>query len=593
MQRLGLKSVEVERLTTRIHELEGRLEFSVVELETGKQLVKALENPGIKAGMHAASSVIAQGLKMDLAAFIFKGPTENCLYATSVAPDLREFPREDFERLAKAASSGEIPRGRLALFSSCFAYGHPLLFAIPPGEDTEIVLIGVRNGRSFNPDERSLFRDIATSVGPALRARLQRDRDEYLRRHMDESQRKGERRLRAFFMESQDMIYSANSDDVIATINDSGLAMLGHTDRFDIIGRRFSEFALNPEDRENFWKRLRERRSVKDFEIVLKRADGSVRFCLETAHLITDPGDGTIELQGIIKDITERITSERELLQKNLELGRANRELQEAQDLMVQQEKMASIGQLAAGIAHEINNPLGFLKSNHGTLLKFFSSIRDADEEISALHPEGLEEIRKRHDIPYVLSELDAIMKESEEGYRRIMEIVKALKNFSREEQEKVSEYDINAGVSSTLIVASNEIKYVATVEKRLNPVPPFKARGNELNQVILNLVVNAAQAIGSNKSGDKGTIRVSTGVRDSRVFLWVEDNGPGVPPEIRNRIFDPFFTTKAPGKGTGLGLSISYDIVVRKHGGEMRLEDSDLGGARFVIELPLSPPNE
>jgi PAS domain S-box-containing protein len=180
-------------------------------------------------------------------------------------------------------------------------------------------------------------------------ARLEKDRNEYLRRRMDEDQKRSERRLRTLFLESRDMIYSSNSEDVVAMINNSGLAILGYQDRFDVVGRKFSAFALNPEDRQHFFSRVLKEGSVKDFEIALKRPDGATRFCLETAHLLRNPEDGTLEIQGIVKDITERITAERELWAKNLELAKVNQELRDAQNMVIQQEKMASIGHWPRG----------------------------------------------------------------------------------------------------------------------------------------------------------------------------------------------------------------------------------------------------
>nr|MDA8409029.1 ATP-binding protein [Treponema sp.] len=168
-------------------------------------------------------------------------------------------------------------------------------------------------------------------------------------------------------------------------------------------------------------------------------------------------------------------------------------------------------------------------------------------------------------------------------------EIVRNLRNFAREDSEAdFSDYDIEEGLRSTLIVARNEVKYVAAVEFSPGGVPHIPAVGGEINQVLLNLVLNAAQAIGEQKRDGLGRILIATSVEDDRVVLNVDDDGPGIPEALRLRVFDPFFTTKDPGKGTGLGLSISYDIIVTKHGGRLIVGDSPLGGASFRIELPL-----
>jgi len=256
----------------------------------------------------------------------------------------------------------------------------------------------------------------------------------------------------------------------------------------------------------------------------------------------------------------------------------------------VQHEKMASIGQLSAGVAHEINNPLGFLKSNHEMLERYIVTLRSAYSEIEALSPAEVSAIAERYDLEYIDSEIDSIFSESDEGFARIMHIVESLKNFSRTDQgSRFEQYDVNAGIESTLVVARNEIKYVADVELRLTPLPKIDARGNEINQVLLNILVNAAQAIAGQQRSSKGAIVISTAARDGRALITIRDDGPGIPQAILGKIFDPFFTTKEPGKGTGLGLSISYDIVTTKHGGSLSVDPAPGGGTVFSIELPVS----
>ena len=260
--------------------------------------------------------------------------------------------------------------------------------------------------------------------------------------------------------------------------------------------------------------------------------------------------------------------------------------------LMVQQEKLASIGQLAAGIAHEINNPVGFLKSNHLMLEKYTSKIRSGWEAAREVAGPAIEEIEARMDLPFVFSEFDTLFTESAEGFSRIMRIVGNLKSFSRIDQsQELEAYDVNSGIESTLTVAQNEIKYVADTRVDLGELPRIRARGGEINQVILNILVNSAQAIESQKREGKGLIEIETRLVGDQVRIILRDDGPGVPESIRTRIFDPFFTTKEPGKGTGLGLSISYDIIVTKHGGKLAVDSGPGAGTTFVIELPVSGP--
>lgn len=450
-------------------------------------------------------------------------------------------------------------------------------------------------GRSSGPWEAGdghALAAIAATISPIVGVRIERERSDYVRRQAEIQLADNERRLRAFFEDSRDMIYTADAADIVTSINAAGLGLTGRSAKDEILGRPFASLALNAGDREFFLSRIRDEGYVVDYEIVLVRQDGTAIFCLETAHTLRGLSGEIIELQGIVKDISDRIRNEGELWKANLELAEANLKLQQTQVLLVQQEKMASIGQLAAGIAHEINNPVGFLKSNQATLERYTSRIREAWNEARKAAGPAMAGIEKRLDLEYVFSEFDDIFAESAEGFSRIMRIVGNLKNFSRTDQNADFElYDLNGGIESTLVVARNEIKYIADVQKDFGDLPRIMAKGGEINQVILNLLVNAAQAIESQKRAEKGRIDIRTAVQGDKVAVRISDDGPGIPEAIRTRIFDPFFTTKEPGKGTGLGLSISYDIVVTKHGGRLSVEPAPDGGTAFLVELPIAGP--
>jgi PAS domain S-box-containing protein len=452
------------------------------------------------------------------------------------------------------------------------------------------VLIG-RRGGSFRPREVEAISRSLRDLAPLVYERRERSRREETKSESERELRRSEERLRTFFEESRDMIYIANGDDTIAWINAAGIELLGLSDRFDAVGHRFSEFALSGEDREHFLGELRARGYARDYEIVLKKADGGTMFCIETVHSIRTRDGSMVEIQGIVKDISERINKEKELVRANLELNRANTLLRETQMLVVQREKLASIGQLSAGIAHEINNPLGFLKSNHEVLRDFLGKLRAAWEEAESADPPTHARIARRLDLDYVFAEASQIVRESDDGFRRIVEIVGNLRNFAREDSDVAfSDYDVEEGIRSTLIVARNAIKYVATVDFSKSDLPHVKAAGGEINQVLLNIVMNAVQAIEGQKRQGEGHIAIATFPEGDHVVVSIDDDGPGVPEALKLRIFDPFFTTKEPGRGTGLGLSISYDIVVNKHGGRLVVGDSRLGGASFRIELPIEP---
>jgi two-component system, NtrC family, sensor kinase len=279
-----------------------------------------------------------------------------------------------------------------------------------------------------------------------------------------------------------------------------------------------------------------------------------------------------------------------DLTEKNLQLSAAYEELKAAQSQLLQQEKMAAIGQLAAGVAHEINNPIGFISSNLRNMGKYvdrFAQFISAQEEVLAdSAPSGaitrLTDCRKRLKIDYALEDTDGMLAESLDGAERIRVIVENLKNFSCLDESDFQETDLNACIENTIRIALNELQNKAAIEKEYGELPSISCRPRELNQVFLNLLVNAAHAIES-----EGVINIRTWHEDNVVYVAISDSGCGIPDEIKSRIFEPFFTTREVGKGTGLGLSISYDIV-KKHNGNITVESTVNKGATFTVRLPI-----
>ncbi|MBI3140507.1 MAG: histidine kinase [Rhodocyclales bacterium] len=280
-----------------------------------------------------------------------------------------------------------------------------------------------------------------------------------------------------------------------------------------------------------------------------------------------------------------------ELSRANAEVQAVNRRLEDAQNQLLQSEKMASIGQLAAGVAHEINNPIGYVHSNLGSLETYVEDlfrILDAYAEAQRQNPAPaacfaeVAALRERLDIDFLKQDVHALLAETREGIDRVKKIVQDLKDFSRAGAEDEWHWaDLHKGLDSTLNIVNNEIKYKAKVVKEYGTLPEIDCLPSQLNQVFMNLLVNAAHAIEG-----QGVITVRTGTEGGKVWIEIADSGCGIPEENLPRIFEPFFTTKPVGRGTGLGLSLSYSIV-QKHGGRIEVASEPGQGTTFRITLP------
>ncbi|HJW57657.1 MAG TPA: ATP-binding protein [Burkholderiaceae bacterium] len=332
----------------------------------------------------------------------------------------------------------------------------------------------------------------------------------------------------------------------------------------------------------------------RTYEYRFQSHDGHYVWIHDTLRLIRDENGNPLEVIGSLTDITERKRMEEELKRKGEEQQALIQKLQEAHAQLLQSEKMASIGQLAAGIAHEINNPVGFVNSNMGTLRTYvdtlFMAINGYDEAVAALPANPalaarIAQLKKQADLEFLKDDVTDLVKESIDGLKRVKDIVQALKDFSHVGESDWQIADLHHGLDSTLNIINNEIKYKARVIKQYGNLPPVKCLASQLNQVFMNLLINAAHAI-----KESGVITVRTGWEGDWVWVEIGDTGAGIPPENLSRIFDPFFTTKPVGSGTGLGLSLAYGIVT-KHGGRIEVESEVAKGTRFTVRLPVEPP--
>lgn len=305
----------------------------------------------------------------------------------------------------------------------------------------------------------------------------------------------------------------------------------------------------------------------------------------------------------IVQDVTElasyyqaqKILSE-QLEQEHSALSLLNKKLEAAQNQLLQSEKMAAIGQLAAGVAHEINNPIGFVNSNlqslqdySNKLLKLVSFYQKLTQKIGSPPYFALEQdMLKRHQFKFIGSDLPDLINESIEGLDRVAVIVKSLKSFSHVDSSEWQYADVIDGIENTLKIAANQIKYKAIVLRNFQDnLPELYCQPMQLNQVFLNLLVNAAQAI-----EDRGEISIDVSASDTEFIIVIRDTGSGIAAQDLRKIFEPFYTTKPVGMGTGLGLSLSYSIV-QKHKGEIKVFSAVGEGTSFTVILPiLSPEN-
>ncbi len=315
----------------------------------------------------------------------------------------------------------------------------------------------------------------------------------------------------------------------------------------------------------------------------LVRKNGDHMLADAQSTVVLDSQGRTKMIISIVEDATER--------------NRLEVELRHSQ-------KLESVGRLAAGIAHEINTPIQFVGDNVNFLSGSFEQLlalcdlyrqlcaKAANAPLSEADLAHQKQEEEEADLDYIRSAIPTSIASTIDGVGRVARIVQSMKAFAHPDRGERSTADINTALRNTLTVATNELKYVAQVETKFGDVPAISCFLSDLNQVFLNLLVNAAHAIGDvvGKSGQRGTIRVRTYVEKDNLVIAISDTGPGIPPAVQSRIFEPFFTTKEVGKGTGQGLALARSVVTEQHGGSITFETEMGKGTTFFIRLPLSP---
>ncbi|WP_034298557.1 ATP-binding protein [Herbaspirillum sp. RV1423] len=395
------------------------------------------------------------------------------------------------------------------------------------------------------------------------------------------------------------IIYSSvpSGDFKMTFVSENASRVLGYAPQEMVDDPNFWFDHIHPDDAPNIFSSLAllfvEGERAYEYRFLTK--DKRYLWMHDSLRLIRDENNNPIEVIGSLTNITERKLMEEALHRTGEEQRSLIEKLKEAQAQLLQSEKMASIGQLAAGVAHEINNPVGFVSSNMKSLQTYVDKLLlVVSRQEQLLQGDELGEDLKKQakqlsveaDLAYLRDDVVDLIAESLDGLKRVKDIVQSLKDFSHVGESDWQMVDIAKGLESTITIANNELKYKAVIERHHGELPLVKGLASQLNQVFMNLLVNAAHSI-----AERGTITIRTECRDEWVYISVQDTGCGIPAENLSRIFEPFFTTKPVGSGTGLGLSLSYGIV-QKHGGRIEVQSEVGVGTCFTVCLPVNQPH-
>jgi two-component system NtrC family sensor kinase len=398
-------------------------------------------------------------------------------------------------------------------------------------------------------------------------------------------------KFKDIFENSPEGIFQISADGRVLTANPALAGIYAYASPKELLDQMTdfqNQLYVDPQRRAEFARRLEKDRIVRGFESEIKCKDGSRKWISETACKVSKLDGSFLHYQGFVVDITAQKNAEKE------------RDLMEVH--LRQAQKLESIGQLAAGIAHEINSPTQFIGDNLFFIQEVFNDLLGLLGQYNSLLEAArgqpfaqslaaeIEKTIQTIDLADLKKEIPQSITQALSGVKRVAKIVQAMKDFSHPGIDTKMPIDLNRAIESTLTVCRNEWRYVADVQTDFDPdLPPVSCLPGEFNQAILNIVVNAAHAIADKTGGKaKGLISVRTRHKEGdKVEIRISDTGTGIPVAARGRVFDPFFTTKEVGKGTGQGLAIARSVVVDKHQGEISFE-TELGeGTTFIISLP------
>ncbi|MCC5635850.1 PAS domain S-box protein [Nostoc sp. CHAB 5844] len=418
-----------------------------------------------------------------------------------------------------------------------------------------------------------------------------------------------EAQFRSLVENANDAIYAMTLEGVFSYLSPNFTDMFGY-DISEFLGQSFVPI-IHPEDVPAciafLHKVAQTGKKQAGLEVRVKHKNGTYSWITSNTSPVIDMNGQVVGFQGITRDITERKQTEAQLKQQAIELEQTLKKLQTTQSQLIQSEKMSSLGQLVAGIAHEINNPINFIYGNLTHANSYTHDLLNLLHIYRINYPNPVLEIQKKIkaiDLDFLIEDLPKLLSSMQVGAERIRQIVASFRTFSRLDEAELKAVDIHQGIDSTLMILEHRLKTKANhpqiqVIKDYGNLPLIECYAGQLNQVFMNILTNAIDALEDSSIEGKFTnnqpqIRICTQqITANQLVIRIIDNGPGIPEQVRQRLFDPFFTTKAVGKGTGLGLSISYQIITERHGGSLKCISSPNQGAEFIIEIPVEQPNK
>lgn len=432
------------------------------------------------------------------------------------------------------------------------------------------------------------------------------------RLRLEKRRLQAEKRYQNLFDNATVGIFHATSDGQYLQVNSALAILLGYESSVQLLKsleEENSSLYVNPNRHSEFWQQLKAEGSVSNFESEVYRRDGSSVWISETVNGVYDEENNFLYYEGFVSEIGDRhlTHSSSEDLTAKLQAQEDQiktllTQLEQTKSQLIHSEKMSSLGQLVAGIAHEINNPVNFVCGNITPASDYAADLIHLLNLYAQYYPEPEAEIEEEIeaiDLEFLIEDLPKTLSSMKVGADRIQHIVQSLRNFSRCDDAQMKPIDIHEEIDSTLLILQHRLKPKGeilgiNILKDYGDLPPVECYGGLMNQVFMNLIANAIDALetmrfSSNSDGLIPTIRIQTDVVDnSQVRIRIADNGSGMPESVKSQIFQPFFTTKAVGKGTGLGLSISHEIIKDKHSGTLACVSAPEQGTEFTLTIPI-----